>query len=155
MTQVLEGLAEEGYDSDFFVDDEGAVCCHECGACTPASNVRLDGLRRIEGVSDPADMAAVVAVTCPACERLGTAVVRYGPEAGPGDALFLLAIDDTRAGGADVASDASHTEPRAADPDGSGTPDPEADPDEPVGDFGSEEQSDQGGDSDVDSPSAG
>jgi hypothetical protein len=39
-------------------------------------------------------MAAVLAMTCPACGRHGTAVLRFGPEAGPGDAALLAAHDE-------------------------------------------------------------
>jgi hypothetical protein len=154
LTQVLDGLAEQGYEGDFFIDDDGGICCGACGTCTPAGDAVLDGLRRIEGASDPADMAAVLAVTCPRCGAKGTAVVRYGPEAGPGDAEVLLAIDDHRPRGTDVAEDASHTEPEASGAGASGE-DAEVEPDEPVGDFGGPDQSDAGGDSDVDLTSDG
>ena len=148
LSQVLAGLASEGYDADFFVDDEGGICCRTCGTCTPADQITLDGLRRIEGASDPADMAAVLAVTCSRCGERGTAIVRYGPEAGPGDAVVLLTIDNHRGAGTDVADAASHDEPAASAPGGGSS----ADPEEPVGDFGDESQSDDGGDSDVEPP---
>jgi hypothetical protein len=56
----------------------------------------LRTLRRIEGASDPADMAAVLGLECPACGARGAAIVRYGPEAGPGDEIVLTHLDDRR-----------------------------------------------------------
>jgi hypothetical protein len=104
LVDVLRELSDSGYTSDFFVDeDEGSLCCGTCRACQQAGNVRLDGLRRLEGASDPADMAAVLAITCSDCGQQGTAVVRYGPEATPGEATLLRELDDQRPDGVDVA----------------------------------------------------
>lgn len=145
LTQVLSGLKDEGYDGDVIIDEDGGLRCTSCGQTTPAAEAQLDGLRRVEGVSDPADMAAVLATTCPGCGAHGTAVVRYGPEAGPGDSAVLLAIEDHRPAGIDVAEGASRHEPAAAPTGGTGA----VDPHEPVGSFGGDGHSDQGGDSDV------
>jgi hypothetical protein len=93
LVEVLAALQQEGYGGDVLVDDDGALCCRACGTCVPADHVVIDQLRRLEGASDPADMAAVLALRCEACSERGTAVVRYGPEAGPGDAALLLALD--------------------------------------------------------------
>ncbi len=49
-----------------------------------------------EGDSDPADMAAVLALTCLVCGSKGTAIVRFGPEAEPQDITVLRAVDDER-----------------------------------------------------------
>src|ERR671913_1486801 len=111
LVQVIEGLRAEGYDGTFVVDDDGMVHCRTCGAAVAPGDVLLDGVRRLEGASDPADMAAVLAVRCPTCDRRGSIVARYGPEAGPGDAALLVAIDDVRPGGIDVAEGVSRTEP--------------------------------------------
>lgn len=52
----------------------------------------MAGLGRAEGVSDPDDMLAVVAVTCPNCGTPGTVVLGYGPESSEDDAEVLLAL---------------------------------------------------------------
>lgn len=105
---VLAGLSDEGYSGDFFVnEDDGSICCGSCRSCQLPDAVRLDGLRRLEGASDPADMAAVLALTCGACGVKGTAVVRFGPEATVGDAIVLRHLDDARPAGVDVAEDAA------------------------------------------------
>jgi len=142
LAEILDGLRRSGYAGDFLVDEDGSVRCRVCGTSVGAERVPLDGLRRVEGASDPGDMAAVLAVRCRTCGEQGTAVVRYGPEAGPGDAALLLAIDDERGSGLDVADDASRTEDRAERRTG-------GDPERAIGEFGDSEQADQGGDSDV------
>jgi hypothetical protein len=108
LIEVLAELNGQGYDMDFFVDeDDGRVCCGKCRACVDPEDLHLDGLRRIEGASDPADMAAVLALTCVSCGSKGTAVIRFGPEASAGEAILLRHLDDTRGPGLDVAEDAA------------------------------------------------
>lgn len=96
MLDVLASLADEGYTQDMFVTPEAMVRCGACHHVTAPADLVLNRLCRIEGASDPADMAAVLAVTCKVCGAKGTAVVRFGPEAEPQDDAVLLAIDDQR-----------------------------------------------------------
>lgn len=105
LVDVLDRLADAGYDTDFFVQDDGHVCCGRCRTCQPPASLALDGVRRLEGASDPADMAAVLALRCESCGSRGTAVVRFGPEAGEGEAILLTGLDDQRPAGIDVAED--------------------------------------------------
>ena len=49
-------------------------------------------MRRTEGVSDPDDMLAVVALTCPQCGAAATAVLGYGPEAAEDDSEVLRTL---------------------------------------------------------------
>ncbi|MDQ2651377.1 MAG: hypothetical protein M3Z03_17710 [Actinomycetota bacterium] len=107
LVEVLADLAASGYDRDVFVrEDDGWVCCSACRACQAPDQLILDGIRRLEGASDPADMAAVLAVTCASCGIHGTAVVKFGPEATEGEAILLRTIDDARPSGLDVAETA-------------------------------------------------
>lgn len=108
LVEVLRELGGRGYGGDLFVDeDDGRICCGSCRTCQAPERVALDGVRRLEGASDPADMAAVLAITCPECGSKGTAVVRYGPEASAGEAILLRHVDDARPAGLDVAEDAA------------------------------------------------
>jgi hypothetical protein len=66
------------------------VCCDT----TPAADLPIDSLYRIEGASDPGDMAIVVAFTCPHCSSQDTMVLRYGPEASAEDADVLVALPE-------------------------------------------------------------
>jgi hypothetical protein len=93
---IVDGLEADGYRQDFRIAPTTGLVCGACGYEATPSEVRLDGLHRVEGASDPADMAAVLAVRCPACGAAGTCVVRYGPEAEPEHAELLLGIDDRR-----------------------------------------------------------
>jgi hypothetical protein len=56
----------------------------------------MSSLRRLEGESDPADMMAVVAVTCPACAATGTLTLGFGPTSSAEDADVLHALRDAR-----------------------------------------------------------
>jgi hypothetical protein len=70
------------------------VRCEVCGEETPADELAVDSLARLEGASDPGDMAAVIAMTCPHCDAKDVLVVRYGPEASIADADVLSALPD-------------------------------------------------------------
>jgi hypothetical protein len=61
---------------------------------TPADELAVDSLARLEGASDPGDMAAVIALTCPHCDARDVLIVRYGPEASLADADVLVALPD-------------------------------------------------------------
>ena len=97
MTNVLEGYAEGGFDSSFVVTDDSELECVECGTVSSPSDVSMSSLRRLEGASDPDDMVAVVAITCPACGARGTAVLGYGPMATVQDSEVLKGLKDDRA----------------------------------------------------------
>jgi hypothetical protein len=98
LLEVLDDLKAEGFTHDVRVTEEGELCCRECGYCVPAEDMELLTLRRVEGASDPGDEAAVLGLRCGRCGELGVAIVRYGPEAGPGDVIVLQHVDDRRRG---------------------------------------------------------
>jgi hypothetical protein len=97
MTDVLEGYAQGGFDSSFVVTDDSELECVECGAVSSPADVSMSSLRRLEGASDPDDMVAVVAITCPACGSRGTAVLGYGPMATVQDSEVVKGLKDDRA----------------------------------------------------------
>jgi hypothetical protein len=96
LVAVLASCAAEGFDTDFFVTEDAKLRCGACRTDHEPTGVMLHALRRLEGASDPADMAAVLCIECPACGTKGTAVVRFGPEAGPQDDEVLAAVEDHR-----------------------------------------------------------
>jgi hypothetical protein len=96
LVEILAELRTLGFERDVQVTDAGELCCRECGHCVPAASMELLELRRLEGASDPADEAAVLGVRCGGCGALGVAIVRYGPEAGPGDEMVLRELADRR-----------------------------------------------------------
>lgn len=95
---VLHELAEDGWTENMSATDDGDVRCPSCGTVSPAADVSPDHLRRLEGASDPDDMMAVLAITCPACSAKGVVVASYGPNAGEADSLLLQALDQQRPG---------------------------------------------------------
>ena len=98
LTAILRQFEQEGFTGQFAVHDGAMLLCLACREEHPASDVAMSALRRTEGASDPADMAAVVALTCPSCGSRGTVTLQFGPEAPAGEADVLLALEDQRAG---------------------------------------------------------
>ena len=96
MTDVLEGYARGGFDSSFIVTDDSELECVECGIASSPSTVSMSSLRRLEGASNPDDMVAVVAITCPSCGARGTAVLGFGPIATMQDSEVLKGLKDDR-----------------------------------------------------------
>ena len=96
--EVTGDLAERGWTCQSTPVEGGSVRCESCGESAPAAEVQVDSLYRVEGASDPDDMAAVVAVTCPRCAAKGALVLKYGPEASGAAADVLLALPDPPAG---------------------------------------------------------
>jgi hypothetical protein len=93
LTEALEAMAAEGWTGDFTALEDGVLRCLTCRESFGAANLDADGATRLEGASDPGDMAIVIPGTCPACSTKGTVVVRYGPEAGPADVDLLDAVE--------------------------------------------------------------
>ena len=95
LSAVLADYASAGYAGDFRAGDDG-VQCGTCGVVSAMERIEVDSLRRLEGASDPADMAAVLATVCPACGTQGTLVVRYGPEMSEAEVMLLQHSQDRR-----------------------------------------------------------
>lgn len=116
LSSVIADYASGGYAEQFSVTDEG-VRCAVCGTTSDPGEVELRSLRRLEGASDPADMAAVLALVCPACGAKGTTVVMFGPEASACEAELLQRVRDHRLGDDDLPAGAGpHEGTPGADP---------------------------------------
>ncbi len=109
MVDVLEAYAQGGFRSSFVVTDDSQLECVECGTVSPPPSVSMSSLRRLEGASDPDDMVAVVAITCPACNARGTAVLGFGPMATAQDSDVLQGLRDAR-GDATAPGNSAHGE---------------------------------------------
>ena len=90
---MTAALAAEGWECQVTPLEGGTVRCEGCGEEQSASTLTVDSFSRVEGASDPDDMAAVIAVTC-GCGSKGVLVLAYGPEASGADADVLLALPD-------------------------------------------------------------
>jgi hypothetical protein len=105
MTTLAEVIADyegAGFTGQFALDDDGCVTGAGAAPLDPET-LELVSLRRLEGASDPADMAAVAAVRT-ADGQQGLLVLRYGPEASAEEAKVLRAFTDHRGQGLPPAS---------------------------------------------------
>ena len=93
LLDVLNEAAEAGFGAQFIARPDGLVECVECGAASATSELAVDGYRRLEGVSDPADMLLVAWVRCPSCGTHGTLTLGYGPNASEADVSILHGFD--------------------------------------------------------------
>jgi hypothetical protein len=76
---------------------------------SPPEKTKMSSLRRLEGESDPSDMMAIVALTCPACGARGTVVLGFGPMATQQDSDVLQSLRDHR-GDAKAPGNSAHGE---------------------------------------------
>ena len=93
LVEVIRQLEADGYTAQMAAVEGCSIRCFACHTDSPAQDVRLDGVRRTEGASDPADMVAVAALRCPACGAKGTVALKYGPIATPEEAEVLALLD--------------------------------------------------------------
>lgn len=103
LVEVLNDLAEDGYDGQLIAVDDGALRCTSCDEAVPADDLAAAGYRRLEGASDPADMNLVVWGSCPRCGARDVAILGYGPNASAADADVITRLD------LDDVEDAGHT----------------------------------------------
>lgn len=96
LVDVIKGFEDAGYTGHFGAREEATVVCFACHGTVPAREVPLESLRRTEGASDPDDMAAVAAVSCPHCGTKGTLTLHFGAEATPEEDEVLRDLEDRR-----------------------------------------------------------
>jgi hypothetical protein len=89
----LAELRDRGYSGDFGVAEGGVIRCRQCEHDEQPEDLQIDVFRRLEGASEPDEMSAVLAVTCPRCGSKGTVMVAYGPNASEDEAEFLRRVD--------------------------------------------------------------
>lgn len=93
LTEVIDGFEAAGHTGQFVPVAGGNLRCTACDRETPADELDVAALRRVEGVSDPDDMAAVAALACPQCGTKGTVALKYGPSATPEEADVLGLVE--------------------------------------------------------------
>ncbi len=96
MTDVISGYEKQGFTGQFGARPGKQIQCFTCREAFPAGEAAFEALSRLEGASDPADMAAVGAVVCPRCGARGTIVLKYGPDSTPEEADALLVLENHR-----------------------------------------------------------
>lgn len=92
LLDLLAKLESQGYTEQFAVTQDGKIRCGGCDVELEAEQLQADVFLRAEGASDPDDMVAVAGLTCPGCDKKGTIVLKYGPEASPEDSHVLSAL---------------------------------------------------------------
>ena len=96
IAESLKHFEARGFTTQMAAREGGTVFCAACREESPAAQVIVDALIRTEGASDPDDMVAVAALTCPACSAKGTVALKYGPESTPEEMAVLQELDDRR-----------------------------------------------------------
>src|SRR5207248_2358885 len=92
LLEVTRGLAAEGWTEQATPLEGGEVRCETCAEVTPAEELVVEAFQRVEGASDPGDMAAVIAFECPHCSAHDVLIVKYGPDASAADADVVAAL---------------------------------------------------------------
>jgi len=125
LSAVLALYKEAGFASSWEITTAELLRCGICERESVPQAVSMHSLRRIEGASDPADMAAVLALTCPLCNAPGTLVMMYGPQMSAAESGVLGALRDRRSDdvvpahgppGESVSTVAGSGPPRLGDP---------------------------------------
>jgi len=97
--ESTDAMEREGFVGQFAAEEDGLVRCFTCREASPARDVEVELIRRVEGASDPDDMEAVAAIHCPRCGTAGTLVLSYGPESTMEDDQVLRELTDRRPAG--------------------------------------------------------
>lgn len=96
LSEAVNRLTAAGYTASFSATDDGQLRCSSCDGQHLAGEVVIDEIGRFEGESDPADEAAVFALSCGQCGIKGTYVVAYGPEMASADVEIVKSLTDRR-----------------------------------------------------------
>jgi hypothetical protein len=94
--EVSDRFAALGFAGQFIARAGSLVECAQCGERSPASEVAMLRLARLEGPSDPGSQLIIAAVECPRCHERGTLTLAYGPGSPMVDAEVLSDLNDMR-----------------------------------------------------------
>lgn len=114
LTELLDAAAQQGHEREFVaVLDDGAprLRCPHCDRLALPEATAQVWSSRLEGASDPADMAFVSALRCPNCRATGVYVTHYGPAVEDADAAVLPRLPEP--GAPDRAPDRPDGDPGA------------------------------------------
>ena len=92
VASVLDRAAAAGYVAVFEAEPGAALRCGTCDVVSAATTFERSWQNRLEGASDPDDMAQVSGVVCPACGERGTFVSLFGPGAETDAADVMVAL---------------------------------------------------------------
>ena len=89
---VLDRATAAGYTAEFDAEPGAELRCGTCDVVSGAATFERPWQNRLEGASDPDDMAQVSGLVCPACGALGTFVSLFGPGAETDAADVMVAL---------------------------------------------------------------
>ena len=89
---VLDRATAAGYTAVFEAEPGAELRCGTCDVVSGATTFERAWQNRLEGASDPDDMAQVSGLVCPACGALGTFVSLFGPGAETDAAEVMVAL---------------------------------------------------------------
>jgi hypothetical protein len=89
---VLDRATAAGYTAVFEAEPGAELRCGTCDVVSGATTFERPWQSRLEGASDPDDMAQVSGLVCPACGALGTFVSLFGPGAETDAADVMVAL---------------------------------------------------------------
>jgi hypothetical protein len=90
--EVEQRLDEKGFGGQFGAREGARVLCFTCHEEFPAAQLDADRARRVEGESDPADMAILVPAICPNCGAAGTLSLQFGPMSSAEESDVIAAL---------------------------------------------------------------
>jgi hypothetical protein len=90
--EVEHHLGDEGFTGQFGAREGARLLCFTCHREFSADELDADRARRVEGESDPSDMAIVVPVVCPHCHTAGTLSLQFGPLASVEESDVIAAL---------------------------------------------------------------
>ena len=93
LLEVLNELRSDGYKQQLIAQEDATVRCTACNTNSPATDLAVDGYRRLEGASDAADMNIVAWAQCPSCKAAAIVTLGYGPNASRADEAVILDLD--------------------------------------------------------------
>ena len=101
ITEALSALEPKGYTGQFVprvADESITMRCTTCNELYDPSLLQTGDVLRVEGPSEPDEMAVVIGATCPKCGAKGTLTLSYGPTASVEDSAVLDALPDLAEG---------------------------------------------------------
>ena len=90
--EVEQQLDDQGFGGQFGAREGARVLCFTCHEEFPADELDADRARRVEGESDPSDMAILVPATCPHCGTAGTLSLQFGPMSSAEESDVIAAL---------------------------------------------------------------
>jgi len=92
---LVDRLTEEGYP-DTWRGEPGGVRATRSGHLHRPEELEIESIDRFEGISDPDDMAIVMAVRCPSDGCSGTYTAPYGNLMPMTDGELIIRMPDAR-----------------------------------------------------------